>query len=60
MNEAKQELYIMLELMDCDLSYIINTRQALTETHLKCFLKQLLEGLKAMHSLRILRTFVPH
>lgn len=56
LNEAKQELYIMLELMDCDLSYIISTRQVLTETHLKCFLKQMLEGLRAMHSLRILRT----
>jgi hypothetical protein len=56
LNEAKQELYIMLELVDCDLSYIISTRQGLTEAHLKCFLKQMLEGLKAMHSLRILRT----
>lgn len=55
-NEAKEELYILLELMDCDLQYLINTGQTLTETHLKCFLKQMLEGLKAMHSLKILRT----
>lgn len=53
-NEAKEELYILLELMDCDLQYLINTGQTLTETHLKCFLKQMLEGLKAMHSLKIL------
>ena len=53
-NEAKQELYYVLELMEIDLHKIITkSEQVLTEPHVKCLMKQILEGLKAMHSLGI-------
>jgi mitogen-activated protein kinase 7 len=41
--------------MDCDLHHIIQSKQALTEMHHKCFAKQLLEGIKAMHSVGVFR-----
>lgn len=43
------------QLMDCDLSHIIQSKQTLTEMHYKCFAKQILEGLKAMHSIGVIR-----
>jgi len=52
-NEAKSELYMMMELMDCDLHQIIQSKQPLTEMHHKCFTKQMLEGVKAMHDVGI-------
>lgn len=52
-NEAKKELYMYLELMDSDLARIINSNQTLTEQHFKCFMKQILEGIHAMHQLGI-------
>ncbi|KAJ1412496.1 kinase-like domain-containing protein [Ochromonadaceae sp. CCMP2298] len=45
----KTELYMMLEAMDSDLHKVIQSSKPLTGRHIKCFLKQLLEGLKAMH-----------
>ena len=39
-----------MERMDCDLHKVIQSKQLLTERHYKCFMKQLLEGVKAMHS----------
>jgi mitogen-activated protein kinase 1/3 len=53
LNEAKAELYMMMELMDCDLHQIIQSKQPLTEMHHKCFTKQMLEGIKAMHDVGI-------
>eukprot|EP01035_Chromulina_nebulosa_P055967 gene55967-76718_t len=53
-NEKKQELYYMMELMEIDLQKIISkSEQVLSEAHMKCLMKQLLEGLKAMHSVGI-------
>ena len=52
-NETKSELYMMMELMDCDLHQIIQSKQPLTEMHHKCFTKQMLEGIKAMHDIGI-------
>ena len=52
-NETKSELYMMMELMDCDLHQIIQSKQQLTEMHFKCFTKQMLEGIKAMHEIGI-------
>eukprot|EP01036_Dinobryon_divergens_P053145 gene53145-71047_t len=53
-NEKKQELYYMMELMDADLHQLINqSDQVLSEAHMKCLMKQLLEALKVMHSLSI-------
>jgi serine/threonine protein kinase len=49
----KTELYMMMELMDCDLHRVIQSKQALSEKHHKCFLKQMLEGIKAMHSIGV-------
>jgi len=51
--EEKAELYMMMELMDCDLHRIIQSKQALSDQHYKCFTKQLLEGIKAMHSVGV-------
>lgn len=51
--EEKAELYMMMELMDCDLHRIIQSKQSLTDQHFKCFTKQLLEGIKAMHSVGV-------
>jgi serine/threonine protein kinase len=47
--EDKSELYVMMDLMDCDLHRIIQSKQTLTDLHLKTFALQLLEGIKAMH-----------
>ena len=49
----KTELYLMMELMDCDLHKVIQSKQSLSENHYKCFIKQLLEGVKTMHALGI-------
>ena len=44
----------MMELMDADLHQLINqSEQVLSEAHMKCLMKQLLEALKSMHSLGI-------
>lgn len=51
--EEKAELYMVMELMDCDLHRIIQSKQALTEMHLKTFALQLLEGVRAMHSVGV-------
>jgi serine/threonine protein kinase len=42
-----------LELMDSDLARIISSNQTLTEQHFQCFMKQILEGVRAMHQLGI-------
>lgn len=52
--EPKMELYMVMELMDCDLHHILSSKQTLGDLHFKCFTKQLLEGIKAMHSVGIL------
>lgn len=83
--EDKTELYMMMELMDCDLHRwrfeetlcnkkiyiilcdrnnrflsflfdrfrVITSKQQLTPKHFKCFMKQILEGIKAMHSVGV-------
>jgi serine/threonine protein kinase len=50
----KTELYMMIEEMDSDLHRVIQSSKPLTLRHHKCFLKQLLEGIKAMHSIGVL------
>jgi len=42
---------MMIELMDSDLHKVIQSNKPLTMRHNKCFLKQMLEGIKAMHSI---------
>ena len=41
--------------MDCDLHHIIQSKQPLTEMHYKCFARQMLEGVKAMHAIGVFR-----
>jgi serine/threonine protein kinase len=53
MFDDKAELYMMMELMDCDLHRIIQSKQALTDMHLKTFTLQILEGIRAMHKVGI-------
>lgn len=53
-NEAKKELYMMMELMDTNLQDLISKgKQPMNERHFKCLAKQLLEGIRAMHELNI-------
>ncbi|CBJ29861.1 Dihydrolipoamide S-acetyltransferase [Ectocarpus siliculosus] len=42
-------LYIVIELMECDLQRILASGQVLTVEHVKVILKQLLLGVQAMH-----------
>lgn len=51
--EDKSELYMMMELMDCDLHRIIQSKQPLNDMHFKCFARQMLEGIKAMHKVGV-------
>ena len=44
---------MMMELMDCDLHRVIQSKQPLSEKHHKCFIKQILEAVKAMHSIGV-------
>jgi len=54
LNNSKQELYFIMELMDINLHQIISkSERILNETHIKCLMKQLLEGIKAMHTIGI-------
>jgi serine/threonine protein kinase len=44
---------MMMELMDCDLHRVIQSKQPLSEKHHKCFIKQVLEAIKAMHAIGV-------
>ncbi|KAJ1639274.1 kinase-like domain-containing protein [Pavlovales sp. CCMP2436] len=49
-----KDVYIVSELADTDLHYIIHSKQPLTEEHHKYFLYQILRGVKAIHSAHVL------
>ena len=51
--DEKAELYMYMELMDCDLHRIIQSKQDLSEAHIKCFARQLLEGINALHKVGV-------
>lgn len=51
--EDKTELYMVMELMDCDLHRVISSKQGLTPKHHKCFVRQIVEGIKAMHAVGV-------
>jgi serine/threonine protein kinase len=55
--EEKAELYMVMELMDCDLHRIIQSKQPLNDMHYKCFARQMLEGIKAMHDIGVFRKY---
>lgn len=43
--------------MDCDLHRIIQSKQPLNDMHYKCFAKQMLEGIRAMHDIGVFRKY---
>jgi serine/threonine protein kinase len=53
-REEFDEIYVVSELMETDLSSIIKSPQPLSDEHVQFFLYQLLRGLKYMHSACIL------
>ncbi len=55
MDATSSTLYIVMELMECDLQRILASGQDLTTEHVQVLLKQLLLGVQAMHRHGILR-----
>lgn len=55
MDASAKALYIVMELMECDLERVLASRQSLTHRHVKVLLKQLLLGVQAMHLRGIIR-----
>jgi serine/threonine protein kinase len=53
-REASDEVYIVMELLDADLHQIIQSKQLLTENHLRHFFNQLMCGVKYLHDNRII------
>jgi serine/threonine protein kinase len=53
-REEFDDIYVILELMETDLSSIIKSPQPLSDEHCQFFLYQILRGLKYMHSAGIL------
>ena len=53
-REEFENIYVVLELMESDLSSIIKSPQPLTNDHIKFFTYQILRGLKYMHSAGII------
>ena len=49
-----KDVYIVSELMDTDLHYIIHSKQPLTDEHFKYFLYQILRGVHAIHQAHVL------
>lgn len=52
--EKFESLYVVMEMMETDLTQIIKSGQALTEHHQQFFVYQMLRGLKYMHSAGII------
>jgi mitogen-activated protein kinase 1/3 len=49
-----KDIYIVTELMECDLDRIVCSNQPLTDQHAQYFLYQILRGLKFIHSANVL------
>ena len=49
MREDKDELYMMMELVDTDLHRLLQSKTALSEDHVRIMMYQLLNGVKALH-----------
>ena len=47
-----KDVYLVTELLDTDLHYIIHSKQSLSDDHIQYFVYQILRGLKAVHSPR--------
>jgi hypothetical protein len=48
------DIYVVSDLLSCDLHRIIHSQQALTEEHIRYFMYQLLRGLKYLHSANVI------
>lgn len=53
-REEFEDIYLVSELMETDLSSVIKSPQPLTNDHIQFFLYQLLRGLKYIHSAQII------
>tara|TARA_B110001469_G_C9493194_1_gene246673 strand:- start:31 stop:492 length:462 start_codon:yes stop_codon:yes gene_type:complete len=53
-----KDVYLVTELLDTDLHYIIHSKQSLSDDHIQYFVYQILRGLKAVHSAKARRN--PH
>lgn len=49
-----KDIYIVTELMECDLDRIVSSNQPLSDQHAQYFLYQILRGLKYIHSANVL------
>jgi len=49
-----KDVYIICELMECDLDRIVSSAQPLTDQHAQYFIYQVLRGLKYIHSANVL------
>ena len=49
-----KDIYIICELMECDLDRIVSSTQGLTDQHAQYFVYQILRGLKYIHSANVL------
>jgi serine/threonine protein kinase len=53
-KEDFEDIYVVYEIMETDLSAIIKSDQDLSELHIQYFLYQILRGLKFIHSANII------
>eukprot|EP01031_Cornospumella_fuschlensis_P026609 gene26608-32158_t len=54
LREQQDELYIIMELMDSDLHQVIQSKQVLTDAHVRHFMLQICNGLKFLHDHHII------
>jgi len=53
-QEEWKDVYIVSELMDTDLHYVIHSKQPLSEAHTRYFLYQILSGMRSVHARNVL------
>lgn len=54
MDSPWSDVYLVLDLMDTDLHYVLHSQQALSQQHVQWVIYQLCRGLKAIHSCNVL------
>merc|ERR1719305_1338824 len=53
-NDSFQDLYVVSELMETDMTSILKSNQHLSDDHFQFFLYQILRGLKYIHSAKVI------
>jgi len=48
------DIYLVFDLMDTDLHWVIHSQQVITDQHIRYFLYQILRGLKYIHSANVI------